>query len=466
MGNTLLVVVLSLASIVGEPTYNFAMEMLARNVSVQDTKGVADPGVPVATDWRTPAPPRDLPRASQPEQSAEQAAGGNPDASAAPILPVLASATVARPIPPAPPPPIAVPREQVADAPPILKVPSSPTLLALARDPPTRRPDGSVFMPIAVQGMIGMRTRITRVESLSAAVRIPGRIVTSRDVGTMIQSMQAGVIEAAEGTVPRIGTRVTRGQLLAYQKPVLDASRAAEVNAKIVDLEGLVHMGEQRISRLREVMFIRYRQSKIEAVKAEIDSYRRQLRIYQGLLNDRMEIRARTSGVVSRVNFVVGQMVDAQTTLFEMVDPTRLWVEAAAFDPGLGQDIESAQAITGDGRVLQLRFSGGGLTLQNQAVPLQFEVIRPASDVQIGRPVTVVVRRLQKQMNGIRLPITAVVHNANGETVVWQRLSAETFMSRPVQVLPLDGNNVIVASGLMADMRIVTESSAMLTQVR
>ena len=447
MGNVLLFVAFSIVTYIGQPVYNAAVEVFATQAVMQDD-GLGSP---------------------TPETS-----NGRPvrvEAFSTPILPVLASAVaVSQPEAPAIAVPAAAPPQPVpqlqADQPLVGRPLVSPTLLALARDTPVRRPDGTVFLPIATQSLIGMRTEITRVEPLSGSVQIPGRVITSRDVSTLIQSNQTGTIEAADTYVPRIGTRVVRGQLLAYQRPNFDTSKVAEVTAKIADLEGLVDMGEQRIARLGEVMFIRYRQSKIEAVRAEIASYRRQLQIFRDMLSKRTEIRARTSGVISKVNFVVGQIVEAQSTLFEIVDPTRLWVEAAAFDPALAQDIETAQAITGDGRVLPLRFSGGGLTLQNQALPLQFEVLGSATEIQIGKPVTVIVRRRQDQTKGIRLPAGSIVHTASGETVVWQRLSAETFMSWPVQVLPLDSENVMITSGLTTNMRIVTVNGAMLAQVR
>jgi len=458
MGNALLAMVLVAGSVLNWPTINLVTEIFAKDAVLQDNQGLAE------TDK---APIR--PDAAAPTRISGQT--GTAAASPAPILAVLASTPAAAPAPPAelmvpvardtvPPAAGAVAPDDTDGA-----IPSQ-TLLALTRDRPSRRPDGSVFMPIGVQNMIGLRTAITRIEPLSGAVQIPGRVVTSRDVGALIQSTQAGVIEAADKVVPRIGMRVSKGALLAYQRPILDAMRAAELGAKMAEFEGLVDMGEQRIVRLREVMFIRYRQSKIEAVQAEIASYRRQLQIYRSLLSDRVEIRARSAGVISRVNFVSGQIVEAQATLFEIVDPKRLWVEAAAFDPGLTDDIDSAEAITGDGRVLKLRFTGGGLTLQNQAVPLQFEVLGDGSEMQIGKPVTVVVRRRQALGRGIRLPAEAVMHSATGETVVWQRLSAEAFASRPVQIVPLDGSDVMVTSGLTANMRVVTASAAMLAQVR
>jgi hypothetical protein len=457
--STLVFLLMMAASMVTGPALKVVTELMAKGV-VQQDEGVAKS--PVA------------------------ASGMASSAPTAPAVPVLASASAA--------PVVAVPSDgAVVPAVPVVKaslstgsppvvteankgllvppqdvvapVPSA-TLLALIGDTPTRRPDSSVFVPVTLQRIFGLRTEITKVEQFAATQAIAGRIVTNRDVNSMIQATQTGVIESVDGDTPRVGDKVTKGQLLAFQRPVIDAARQVDIDAKVAELRGLINMGEQRIARLQDVMLIRYRQSKIDAVETEVENYRRQLRIYSNLGTDRTEIRARSSGVISRVNFVAGQIVDPQTTLFEIVDPTKLWVEATSFDASLANDIARATAVTGDGQVLRLRFTGGGLILQNQAVPLQFEVIDPVANLQIGRPVTVIVERQNSRSAGIRLPGDAVLHGATGETMVWERLSAEVFTTRPVSIVPLDGKDVIVTSGLTANMRIVTADSQMLSQVR
>ncbi len=456
MTNLVFFLLFTAASMLTGPATKVVSEMMARGAVEQD-EGVAK-----------------APAAAQQKLQPNKAQAQTGDT----IMPVLVAASVevtppaasavVRPAEPASPPVrVATARAGTATSPAtaVDAIPS-PTLLALTGDTPTRRPDGSVFLPITLQRMIGMQSEITRVEQLAATQEIAGRIVTSRDVGALIQASQGGVIEAANGEIPRVGMRVTTGQLLAYQRPVIDAARQVEINAKIADLKGLIDMGEQRIARLKEVYLIRYRQSKIDAVDAEVNNYRRQLQIYQSLMTERVEIRARSTGIISRVNFVAGQIVEPQTTLFEVVDPTRLWVEAAAFDPGLASDIASAAAVTSDGRVLRLHFTGGGLMLQNQAVPLQFDILGEVSDLQVGKPVTVIVERQHTRSARIRLPRAAVLHSPTGETMVWQRLSAEDFIARPVNAEPLDGNDVVITSGLTANMRIVTAASEMLSQVR
>ena len=448
MTNLAFLLLMTAASLLSGPATKVVTELMARGI-VQQDEGVVQ-AAPV---------PQHATAAAQEPGSVAVLAMAEPQPTPHPTAPVQA-APQAQPAPAAPAAKLEEPETSAGIADP------SPTLLALVGDTPNRRPDGSVFLPITVQRLIGLRTAITRIEPFAATQELAGRVVTDRDVSAMIQATQAGVIEAVDGKVPRVGDKVQKGELLAYQRPIIDAARQAEIDAKRAELRGLINMGEQRIARLKEVFLIRYRQSKIDAVQAEVDNYRHQLQIYDDLDNQRVEIRAQSAGVISRVSVVAGQIVEPQTTLFEIVDPGKLWVEAASFDPALAGDIASATAVTADGRTLQLRFSGGGLMLQNQAVPLQFNVVGSTAGLQVGKPVTVIVERQHSKTAGIKLPNSAVLHGATGETIVWERLSAEDFRSRPVNIEPLDGQNVVVTSGLKSNMRIVTADAAMLAQVR
>lgn len=465
MADSLISAAMVVATLLGDLGGRVATEYIV-NVGVQQDHGAAPATLP--------APPA-LPAGPAPA-----------DAAAPPPRPVLASAVEDAPAPPpgsaAPIAPTPAPTEPAvpasADAaaagPPEAWQPSA-ELLGLTGDTPARRPDGSVFLPMPLQRLMGLRTQITSVEEVTPSLAIPGRVVSSRDVATLVQAKQGGVVEPAGAALPAIGARVAQGQLLATIRPVIDVVRRAELDGKIAELENLIQSGSQRILRLREVSFIRYRESKINAVASEVDGYRRQLAIFRALLDDVTEIRAHSDGVVSAVGCFAGQVVEPQSMLFEIVDPRRLWIEATAFDmsvaealranAGAGAGLGAAHAIAGDGRVVPLRFVGGGLALRGQAIPLSFEVLDDSGFLQIGRAVTVVVARGEGRARGIRLPVSALVRNAGGETAVWQRLGAESFVSRTVTTAPLDAATVLVTAGLAADMRIVVADTSLLSQV-
>ncbi len=66
------------------------------------------------------------------------------------------------------------------------------------------------------------------------------------------------------------------------------------------------------------------------------------------------------------------------------------------------------------------------------------------------------------------LPRAAVTRQGNGLSAVWDHVSAERFVARPVRVRPLDAGRVLVLSGLPkgSTPRIVVQGAELLGQVR
>ncbi len=220
------------------------------------------------------------------------------------------------------------------------------------------------------------------------------------------------------------------------------------------------------MARLEEVIYVRYRTSKIEELRVEIIGLQRQKDVLQKSLTRRYEIRALTDGVISHAEVAVGQQVQEGNTLFEVVDPTRLWVEAIDFEPGTAEQISHASAVMPDSRILDLKFLGGGLSLLNQAVPLRFEIVNPVPGLAVDNPVTVVVQKGSGHFEGIKVPRKSVVRTSDGRQLVWDRRTAERFVSHHVSTLPIDADYLLVTSPLHSSTRIVTDGASVIDQVR
>ncbi len=403
------------------------------------------------------------------------AAGPAVEGATAPILlaadapSAAATPAAAQVAPPLAADPVAEPAQ--VDAPVVAETPAEidpeiTRLLALVSDAPERRPDGSVFLPVISQRIYGLRTVLGERASVPVTVELPGRVIPSPNTAAFVQVAQEGFIEPADGRLPFAGQVVRRGQLLAHLRPTLNNQARLEVEGKIQELESSIDFARRRMARLEEVFFVRYREGKIEAMHVEIVGMQRQIDGLRRRLLDRVEIRAGTDGIVSGVEVAAGQHVEPGRTLFEIVDPSHLWVRAAGFAPDLAERIEGAEAITTDGKRLVLRFVGGGLTLRNQAIPLQFEIITPPAGLAVENPVTVVVRLRSRSVSGVRIPRASVSRTGDGRLLVWERRTAETFVPHHVTMTAIDARNVLVTSDLPANARFVTAGVAALGQVR
>jgi hypothetical protein len=343
--------------------------------------------------------------------------------------------------------------------------PVNEVILELVRDTPHRRPDGTAFLPIATQRVFDMRWQVSRVADVPMAHEIPGHVITNPGTGTMIHAALAGVIEANQGTFPYIGMKVRSGDLLAYLQPTMNVSERTQIEARVQQLVNLISLTEKQIERLKQVMFVRYRVNKIEAMKVQMDGYRRELATLQSSLGSRDALRATADGVISRIDAVVGGTVNQGQAVFEIVDPGALWIEAAAYDPEIASNIRTATAVTSDGQGVDLEFIGGGLVLSNQAIPLRFRVLNAPDGLSVGKPVTVIVRH-EETISGIPVPAASVIRDGDGRSVVWERMTAETFLPRQVRAVRVAGDIMVVQSGLADGARVVTEGATLLNQVR
>jgi len=331
-------------------------------------------------------------------------------------------------------------------------------------DSPRRLADGSLFVPKPTQRLLIVRTKLVQVEDAAEAATIVGRVIADPTSGGRVQSAQAGRIEPPEGGLPVLGQRVTRGQVLAYVMPVITTVEAGGLREQIALLNSSITIAEQRVARLSQLEGSVPRRE-IDDAKRELEGLRRRRQALAPALVDREVLRAPASGVISVANVVGGQIVEAREILYEIVDPARLWVEAIAYDPNAVVDIRSAVASTAEGDTVPLALVGRGLTLRQQAVPLQFRITRTAPTLTVGKPVTVIVQS-SRSLSGVVLPSGSVVRAANGESVVFEHASAERFVPRPVRYRPLDGERVLVLDGIGPGSRVVTDGAGLLSQLR
>ena len=67
---------------------------------------------------------------------------------------------------------------------------------------------------------------------------------------------------------------------------------------------------------------------------------------------------------------------------------------------------------------------------------------------------------------GLAVPKESVIRGANGQLIVYEHSNAERFVPREVRVEPLDGERVLVVSGIKAGTRVVTQGAELLNQIR
>ena len=333
-------------------------------------------------------------------------------------------------------------------------------------DVPHKLTGGEVFLPKASQRLLRIRTSVTRETSAQPGTELVGTVVADPSFEGRVQAPMDGVIELAGEGVSFVGQEVRAGDVLAKLAPSMPVYERGALEQMAADVEGKLRVAEQRLARLTGVTKGYAAQGTIEDAQVEVESLREQKRKLEPKPAEKLLLKAPVSGIISVANVRPGQVVSARDTLFEIVDPARLWVEAIGAG-GLDDytAIKAAQALDGKGEPIRLTYVGQAPTLRQHSRPIYFKVEDPRRTLAIGTTVKVILQS-GYAVEGIVLPSSAVVRGANGLPQVWSKAAPERFKPLPVRTMALDGERVLVTAGLGAGDRVVVDGAELINQVR
>ena len=329
---------------------------------------------------------------------------------------------------------------------------------------PIRLPDGGLLVPKATQRLLGLRSALAQFHDIPHSVALKGHIIADPNASGRVQATQSGRIEPGPHGLPNLGQRVTKGQTLAYLRPVADSLTRAASQAQLAEIVSAIGLAQQRVERLQQLEGS-VPQKDIAAAQSELTGLNARKAALSSGLNQLEALIAPVAGVVSSMRAATGQVAEARETLFEIIDPQKLWVEAVAYDMELTGQIAATSGLTSNGTPVKLSYLGSGWQLKEQAVPLQFRLEPPLPALSVGEVLKLVVQT-RKNLSGVALPATSVVKTLGGETMVWVKQSAERFAPRKVIAQDLDNERMAITSGLKNGERVVTQGAALLSQIR
>ncbi len=325
-----------------------------------------------------------------------------------------------------------------------------------------RFPDGAVFVPKATQRILGVRTIMAKSEEHRRSIALAGRVIPDPSASGSVQTSVTGRLSPPPGGFPRLGQRVKAGDVLALVQPSLGAADITSQQQLARELDQQIALVQRRLERLRPIANVIAR-SQIEDAELEFKGLKNRRANLDRGLREPEGLTAPVDGVVASAAATPGQVVEVNAVIFQIVNPDRLWIEALTFDALAGA--KTGTARLNDGRSLKLDYQGTGFADRNQAIPIHFAVNESTRGLRMGQLLTVLAET-EETKTGIAVPRTAVVRAGNGQMIVYEHANAERFVPREVRVEPLDGDRMLVISGLDPAKRIVTQGVELLNQIR
>ena len=330
------------------------------------------------------------------------------------------------------------------------------------RDLAQRLPDGTIFVPKQTQRVLAIRTLFSEEQVHPGTVELPARVIPDPNASGYVQSSMGGRLMAPKGGFPRLGTRVEAGQVLALVMPVIGPADLNSQQAQLREVEQEISLIETKLKRYQKLKDV-VSNSAVEDAELELEGLKARKQVLATVTAEPEKLVAPVGGVIAAVNAIAGQIAEPSTVIFQIIDPQRYWVEALSYQalPISG----SGEGRLSDGRVLPVSYRGTGLADRSQAVPIQFEIEGDAGMLRAGQLLTVLANT-DVERKGIAVPRTAVIRGANGQPIVYEHISAENFRPREVRIEPLDGDRVLLVSGIGPGQRIVSQGAELLNQIR
>ena len=263
-------------------------------------------------------------------------------------------------------------------------------------------------------------------------------------------------------------TRKTAGQqindLKQQVQDALNTKRDQMQQAELAQLKAQLALAESRLQRVQQLKDT-IPKKELDASASEVQSLKGQVAALAGGIGAKEALRAPTNGVIASSRAVAGKVFDAGDLLFEVVNPSVVRIDANWFDGATVPAFGGAK-VSSSGQTIALKYLGASGAVRDQALTLAFEN-RELSKAQFatGQLLKVYAEQAEK-IEGIAVASSALVKNAANQTAVWVKVQPETFEPRVVTTEPLDGQQVLITSGLKPFDRVVVQAASLINQIR
>ncbi len=388
-------------------------------------------------------------------------------------------------------------------------------------------PKDAVPFLLEQQWKTGLLLERVEQRSLTRRLQVAGEVEAPHFAMAAVSAPLGGVLLPPEsGELPHVGQRVEKGQVLAFLAPPLTTSdraqlaanetyhdtiemqllvREYDLQAKAVEIEQVLMQSKARLEfAQRALARIEVLRAKDLGTVADLEAARRDveiaLRETEGskslmesfaLSRERLDaLQARTaaaraerassegalhaliapiSGEIIAAEHVEGEHVEAQGTVYRVLDLGRMWIATHISEFDLASIGESPGALMQlaayPGRSFDVMGEMGGRIVsiglvvdpETRTLPLRYEVANPDRLLRAGMFADVFLET-QRAIDAVALPRQAIVMDG-GQAVAFVLVHGELFQKRVLELGIRDGRFVEVLSGVEAGERVVSSGA-------
>ncbi|MCI0390885.1 MAG: efflux RND transporter periplasmic adaptor subunit [Acidobacteria bacterium] len=328
---------------------------------------------------------------------------------------------------------------------------------------------------------LGISTTVIESRDVPRTLDLSGEVVIPQGQTLIISAPMAGTLQApADGTTPSAGIFAQKGQTLFRLSPFLAPERDLRVQlerdvATLSERVAAARLRKERAELLaREkagsVRAAEQTQEELAVAEAELKGARERLeRFSNGSLSSdfNVAISAPMSGVIQKVNAGPGQSVASGSALFEIASLSTVWVRVPVYVGDMSSVARNQAA-----RIHSLNAEPGALSRAAKPISappsadataatadLYYAISNNDGSLRPGQRVGVTLAmKLQEQSPVV--PWSAVLHDVQGGTWVYENSAPQTFVRRPVEVRRITDGLAVLGRAPATGTKIVTTGAA------
>ncbi len=319
-----------------------------------------------------------------------------------------------------------------------------------------------------LQLRLNITTEKVAQRSVKETIRLMGHVISDPSGYARVQSSQNGrILNDPQYPLPLPGQKVLKDQIILSLEPTLGKTETSAQKTLLYKIESEIDQLRKDVERKEKlIQFIPKKD--LEIAKSELD---RALKQREEISNKTLTpeyLKSPLDGIVSDLHVRPGEIVTPDKTIVEIVDPSRLMVEALLFDSTLSDKIEKGYArlpLRSDKNIpLDLLGVTPKVNKEDQAIHILFKI--PESDPSIKLDMAIEVLAELKSTNPtLTISKNAVAEDSSG-TWVFVKTGPETFERRKVHINRYVDQYAEISEGITVGDTVVVQGSYLLNQAR
>ncbi|MCS6885089.1 MAG: efflux RND transporter periplasmic adaptor subunit [Acidobacteriota bacterium] len=343
-----------------------------------------------------------------------------------------------------------------------------------------------VIISKEAQIMFGTKTTIVAEGFVSEKLRLTGYIRAIPQRRAEVVTPVAGKLNVLSNVT--LGSSIRQGQILATLEQVLTTSdrtsvetaraevsiRAAEAESQVKAAEAQLRTASAELERAQKLFTagaaplrrVQEAELQVDLAEAALSAAKKYLAVAQqtDIQPKVYNLATPLAGIVSRLEFSNGELVEAGQSLFTVVNLDRVWVEAQVFEKDLEAVLAATSATFSVVAFPNERFRINTAPIvstmvdpDRRTIALTYEIANPQGRLKDGMMAEIIIEKVLSQKTLV-IPKSAVFIE-KGQHIVYVYNGGEQFTRRSITVGREGLEEYEVKSGLKLGERIVVEGA-------